>query len=174
MCAHGPRFLRLLVTWTFLIDTTHTVALCWLLWSYIVDNFTDPAYLTSAPWPFTTTPLFLAVYVSVPDLTLICLLKRIVLSTAAPIQVYFADRVRTLSKSRVLYGIILLLSLANTTMALVATVFAFTHASYVAGMLPIFHRSDLIISPYCSASKISTLFCPLSTPGLLRHSYAMG
>ncbi|KAI0779782.1 hypothetical protein C8Q74DRAFT_715248 [Fomes fomentarius] len=101
---------QLLVTWTFLIDTTHTVALCWLLWSYIVDNFTNPSYLTSAPWPFTTTPLFLAV-------------------TAAPIQVYFADRVRTLSKSRVLCGIILLFSLANTAMGVVATVFAFTHAS---------------------------------------------
>ncbi|KAI0745427.1 hypothetical protein C8Q76DRAFT_703618 [Earliella scabrosa] len=101
---------QLLVTWTFVIDTAHTVALCWLLWSYIVDNWTNPIYLTSAPWPFTTTPLFLAV-------------------TAAPIQVYFGFRVWKLSKSRTLFATILLLSLANTILGLVGTIFAFTHAA---------------------------------------------
>ncbi|KAI0743852.1 hypothetical protein C8Q80DRAFT_864352 [Daedaleopsis nitida] len=101
---------QLLVTWTFLIDTVHTIALCWLLWSYIIDNFENPLYLTSAPWPFTTTPLFLAV-------------------TAAPIQFYFAWRVLKLSKSRILFCIIILFSLANTILGVVATVVAFTHAN---------------------------------------------
>ena len=34
-----------------------------MLWSYIVDNFTNAAYLFGVQWPFTATPLFLAAYV---------------------------------------------------------------------------------------------------------------
>ncbi|RPD78296.1 hypothetical protein L226DRAFT_531638 [Lentinus tigrinus ALCF2SS1-7] len=100
---------QLLVSWTFLIDTAHTVALCWMMWSYVVDNFANTTYLFSAPWPFTATPTFLAI-------------------TSAPIQFYFARRVWKFSQSPVLYWTIMALSVANTTMGIVATAFAFTHA----------------------------------------------
>ena len=57
-------------------------------------------------------------------------------STAAPIQVYFGFRVWKLSKSRTLFATMLLLSLANTILGLVGTIFAFTHAAYVFFVLP--------------------------------------
>ncbi|TFK92068.1 hypothetical protein K466DRAFT_481453 [Polyporus arcularius HHB13444] len=100
---------QLLVSWTFLVDTIHTVALCWMMWSYLVDNFANTTYLVSAPWPFTATPTFLVV-------------------TAAPCQFYFARRVWKFSQSLPLYWTIITLSVANTTMGIVATAFAFTHA----------------------------------------------
>lgn len=52
--------------WTFLVDTVHTVALCWMIWAYVVDNFTNVSYLFGAPWPYTATPIFLVLYVFLP------------------------------------------------------------------------------------------------------------
>ncbi len=48
--------------------------------------------------------------------------------TAAPCQFYFARRVWKFSQSLPLYWTIITLSVANTTMGIVATAFAFTHA----------------------------------------------
>ena len=54
---------RLLVSWTFVIDTFHTGALCWMIWYIVVDNFTNPSTFFNAPWPLTATPTFVAMYV---------------------------------------------------------------------------------------------------------------
>ncbi|PIL34159.1 hypothetical protein GSI_03870 [Ganoderma sinense ZZ0214-1] len=101
---------QLLVYWTFLVDTVHTIALCWMIWTYLVDNFTNVTYLFGAPWPYTATPLFLVF-------------------TSGPIQIYFAHRIRTLSRWDSLFWTIIGLSVADTSMGIILTVFAFTHAN---------------------------------------------
>ena len=55
---------RLLVGWTFLLDTFHTSALTYMLWVYVVDNFSNPSFLETILWPFSATPIVTTLYAS--------------------------------------------------------------------------------------------------------------
>lgn len=45
------------------MDTTHTASTMYMLWYYIVVNFTNPAVVESIPWPLTAQPIFIVLYV---------------------------------------------------------------------------------------------------------------
>ncbi|KAF5349977.1 hypothetical protein D9756_009207 [Leucocoprinus leucothites] len=51
--------INVLVNWVFILDTFHTIALCYMLWEYTVTNFNNPTYLLTADWPFLITPVTL-------------------------------------------------------------------------------------------------------------------
>ena len=53
---------RLLVGWTFLLDTFHTSALTYMLWVYVVNHFLNPSILKTVLWPFSTTPMVTTLY----------------------------------------------------------------------------------------------------------------
>ena len=52
------RVRRLLVHWTFFVDTVHYAAVIYMLWDYGVANFMNTSVLVAAPWPFTATPIW--------------------------------------------------------------------------------------------------------------------
>ncbi|OBZ68158.1 hypothetical protein A0H81_11798 [Grifola frondosa] len=99
---------QLLVTWTFMIDTAHTGATIYMLWTYAVDNFQNANVLTTAPWPFTATPIFI-----------VC--------TSGPIQHFFAWRVKKLSGSWTLFWGLSVLSLSSTALGLANAVSGFSN-----------------------------------------------
>ena len=53
---------RLLVAWTFLLDTFHTSALTYVLWVYVVDHFLNPSFLRTVLWPYSATPIVTTLY----------------------------------------------------------------------------------------------------------------
>lgn len=133
MALNVPLTHRVLVSWTFLVDTFHTGALCWMIWYMVIQNFDNPSGFNNPPWPFSATPTFIAAYVYSLSITLVGV-DGIIYSlhrTSAPIEIYFAYRVRVLSGSRLLFWIIVSLSVVTNAMAFVSTAVAFNQAKCV-------------------------------------------
>lgn len=62
--AHEKNTPRCLVAWVALVDTTHTASTMYMLWYYVVANFTNPSVVGTIPWPLTAQPIFIVLYVN--------------------------------------------------------------------------------------------------------------
>ncbi|KIK64735.1 hypothetical protein GYMLUDRAFT_240696 [Collybiopsis luxurians FD-317 M1] len=84
--------IKFMIAWELFIDTAHSILSVYMLWAYVIDNFGNKAYLRRNPWhltfPPTLTPL-----------------------SACPIQIFLAYRVKRLSGSRIVFIVLVILTL---------------------------------------------------------------
>ncbi|KAJ7254710.1 hypothetical protein B0H12DRAFT_553757 [Mycena haematopus] len=97
---------RALVVWEFLLSIFCAVVSIYFVWLYLVDNYFNPAFLASAPWPLTAVPLLSGL-------------------SACPVQIFLAFRVLRLSKSRFIFGFLVFLTISNGGVAFATSVLAF-------------------------------------------------
>ncbi|TCD68569.1 hypothetical protein EIP91_010494 [Steccherinum ochraceum] len=88
---NDPVPIKLMVLFLFLIDNVHSIAVIYMLWEYCVTNFDNPSILLVALWPYTFTPIATAI-------------------AALVTQIFLGYRVYRLTKSPILYGIVVGLS----------------------------------------------------------------
>ncbi|KAF5369237.1 hypothetical protein D9757_013259 [Collybiopsis confluens] len=93
------KFARLLVVWELVIDTLHSTLLLYMIWQYLIDNFSNEAFLEVTPWSITSTAALTAL-------------------SACPIQIYLSHRVKKLSGSWVVFTPLLILSLAEGSLGI--------------------------------------------------------
>lgn len=111
--------IKSLVYFTFTVDTFYTISSVYMLWVYVVDNFNNPAILSTFPWPYACTPLITAF-------------------TAMPIQLFLAWRIKQFSSSRLIFWFISCLSFAQGALGLVSSAYALAHPqiSYLPNIIP--------------------------------------
>ncbi|THH27974.1 hypothetical protein EUX98_g6204 [Antrodiella citrinella] len=97
---NDPLPIKLMVLFLFLVDNVHSISVIYMLWEYCVTNFDNPAILTVALWPYTFTPIATAL-------------------AAVVTQIFLGYRVYRLTKSAVLYGIILAIAIPACILGLV-------------------------------------------------------
>ncbi|KAI0958254.1 hypothetical protein AcV7_004126 [Taiwanofungus camphoratus] len=105
-------WIKLLVYWMFTSDTTHTVSTVYMLWYYVVDNFGNVDILTTVPWPYLLTSIFI-----------VC--------TSCPIQHLLALHIAWLSRSGIAFCVLSALSLISTALGLANAVIGFLKAKFV-------------------------------------------
>ncbi|EMD32063.1 hypothetical protein CERSUDRAFT_126979 [Gelatoporia subvermispora B] len=103
---------QLLVYWVFGLDTAHTLSTVYMLWFYIVSNFSNPGVLASVPWPYIATPIFI-----------VC--------TSGPVQHFFAFRIRQLSRSWPLFVGLAILSNVSSGFGLANAISGFVNSANV-------------------------------------------
>ncbi|KIK64606.1 hypothetical protein GYMLUDRAFT_240580 [Collybiopsis luxurians FD-317 M1] len=86
--------IKLMIVWELLVDTFHTALLVYTLWHYVVDNFKNEASFLSNPWPLDILPVMTVL-------------------SASPIQIFLSDRVRKLSGSRIVFILLVFLTLVE-------------------------------------------------------------
>ncbi|KAJ7649000.1 hypothetical protein DFH06DRAFT_1300249 [Mycena polygramma] len=101
---------KCLVVWIAMVDTFSVSNSTSLLWHYAVDNFGNDAVLLAAPWQYSLLPLLNSL-------------------ASVPIQLFLGHRVKSLSNSWALYGLISCLALAEGAMSLTITIQSFTNLS---------------------------------------------
>jgi len=89
-----PFLTHLLVMWVICLDTFQTASTTYMLWEFTVTNFGNPKVFANVPWPYPTTPIFIAL-------------------ASVPIQHFLAYRIKSLSRSWILFAIISAFSLAQ-------------------------------------------------------------
>ncbi|KAJ7254708.1 hypothetical protein B0H12DRAFT_1183995 [Mycena haematopus] len=87
---------RALVVWELFLSIFCAVVSIYFVWLYLVDNYFNPAFLASAPWPLTAVPLLSGL-------------------SACPVQIFLAFRVLRLSKSRFIFGFLVFLTISNVS-----------------------------------------------------------
>ncbi|KAF8201035.1 hypothetical protein K438DRAFT_1965567 [Mycena galopus ATCC 62051] len=97
---------RALVLWEFFLSIFCAGVSVYFVWLYLVDNYFNPAFLASAPWPLTAVPLLSGL-------------------SACPVQIFMAFRVLRLSKSRFIFGLLVFLTISNGGIAFATSVLAF-------------------------------------------------
>ncbi|KAF8152551.1 hypothetical protein B0H34DRAFT_120741 [Crassisporium funariophilum] len=98
--------IKILVGWTFLLDTFHTGALIYMLWVYVVDQFHNPIFLTKVLWPFSSTPIVTTL-------------------TSLPIQVYLSWRIRKFAHSTRVFLCLVLLAVAQASLGFTCSIAAY-------------------------------------------------
>ncbi|KAF5365136.1 hypothetical protein D9757_012615 [Collybiopsis confluens] len=91
--------MKLLVVWELVIDTLHSTLLLYMIWQYLIDNFSNEAFLEVTPWSITSTAALTAL-------------------SACPIQIYLSHRVKKLSGSWVVFTPLFILSLAEGSLGI--------------------------------------------------------
>ncbi|KAF7377793.1 hypothetical protein MSAN_00202700 [Mycena sanguinolenta] len=104
--AQDSLIIRALVVWEFSISVFSTVTSIYFVWLYLVENYFNPAFLASAPWPLTAVPLLSAL-------------------SACPVQIFMAYRVLRFSRSRLVFGLLVFLTVSNGAIAFATSVLAF-------------------------------------------------
>ncbi|KAJ7363770.1 hypothetical protein DFH08DRAFT_949403 [Mycena albidolilacea] len=95
-----------LVLWEFVISIFCAATSVYFVWLYLVDNYFNPEFLASAPWPLTAVPMLSGL-------------------SACPVQIFMAFRVLQLSKSRFLFSLLVFLTIVHGGISLVTSIFAF-------------------------------------------------
>ncbi|KAK7052378.1 hypothetical protein R3P38DRAFT_3386800 [Favolaschia claudopus] len=95
-----------LVLWEFFLSIFCAIVSVYFVWLYLVENYFNPAFLASAPWPLTAVPMLSGL-------------------SACPVQIFMAYRVLRLSNSRFLFVLLLSLTIANGGIAFATSVLAF-------------------------------------------------
>ncbi|KAI0084594.1 hypothetical protein BDY19DRAFT_520122 [Irpex rosettiformis] len=91
---NDPPIIKYMVLFLFVLDTVHSVGVMWMLWGYCVDGYDDPTILTIGLWPYTFTPIVIGL-------------------TSMATQLFLGWRIYRLSKSKVVYGIAIALSVPS-------------------------------------------------------------
>ncbi|KAK6997129.1 hypothetical protein R3P38DRAFT_2563886 [Favolaschia claudopus] len=98
--------IHLLVIWELFLSIFCAAVSVYFVWLYLVGNYFNPSFLASAPWPLTAVPLLSGL-------------------SACPVQIFMAYRVLRLSKSRLVFGLMVFLTMANGGIAFATSVLAF-------------------------------------------------
>ncbi|KAF8970866.1 hypothetical protein BDZ97DRAFT_1651989 [Flammula alnicola] len=121
--------IKLLVGWTFLLDTFHTCALIYMLWVYVIVEYNNSAFLAMVLWPFAATTIVTTL-------------------TSCPIQIFLSWRIKQFSKSRrVLFGLILL-ALAQASLGFTCSIIVYQTPDMIS-----FHQ----LIPFVAAWQISAV-----------------
>ncbi|KAF7377794.1 hypothetical protein MSAN_00202800 [Mycena sanguinolenta] len=104
--AQDSFIIRALVVWEFSISVFSTVTSIYFVWLYLVENYFNPAFLASAPWPLTVIPLLSAL-------------------SACPVEIFMAYRILRFSRSRLVFGLLVFLTASNGAIAFATSVLAF-------------------------------------------------
>ncbi|KJA20634.1 hypothetical protein HYPSUDRAFT_42945 [Hypholoma sublateritium FD-334 SS-4] len=107
--SNDPVTLKLLVWWTFCLDTFHTCALIYMLWVYSVVHFADPNFLITALWPFSSTPIVTSL-------------------TSFPIQMYLSWRIKQFSKSNWAFASLVVLATAQASVGFSCSIGAYQNS----------------------------------------------
>ncbi|KAJ7853520.1 hypothetical protein B0H14DRAFT_2758206 [Mycena olivaceomarginata] len=102
---------RALVLWEFVLSIFCAATSVYFVWLYLVDNYFNPEFLASAPWPLTAVPMLSGL-------------------SACPVQIFMAFRVLQLSKSRFLFSLLVFLTIVHVSaifMTLIRLAYARTH-----------------------------------------------
>ncbi|KAI0692149.1 hypothetical protein BC835DRAFT_1358287 [Cytidiella melzeri] len=97
---NDPLAIKFMVLFLFLLDTVHSAAVMWMLWVYCVAGYGDPSTLAIAPWPYTFTPIATALASMVT-------------------QVFLGWRIYRFSRSRVLFALVICLSVTACVLGVV-------------------------------------------------------
>ncbi|KAK7037164.1 hypothetical protein R3P38DRAFT_3311665 [Favolaschia claudopus] len=98
--------IRLNVAWGLLLSIFSAAVSAYFVCLYLVENYFNPAFLESAPWPLTAVPLLSGL-------------------SACPVQIFMAHRVFRLSTSRLLFVLMTFLTFANGCIAVATSMLAF-------------------------------------------------
>ncbi|KAI0085384.1 hypothetical protein BDY19DRAFT_896836, partial [Irpex rosettiformis] len=91
--------IKCMVLFLFVLDTVYSVSVMWMLWAYCVDGYDDPTILTVNLWPYTLTPIVIGLASMVT-------------------QLFLGWRIYRLSKSKVVFGIVIALSVPSCLLAI--------------------------------------------------------
>ncbi|CAL1713154.1 unnamed protein product [Somion occarium] len=89
---NDPPAIKYMILFLFILDTVHSAAVIYMLWNYVVTNYNNPPALLIGGWPLLWTPCATA-------LAAVCT------------QVFLGYRIYRLSKNRIIYGIILAITI---------------------------------------------------------------
>ncbi|KAJ7681167.1 hypothetical protein B0H17DRAFT_1076637 [Mycena rosella] len=132
-CKKDSWAIKGLVSWVLLLDTFHSCALVWVVWEYCINHFGDLAFLGTTPWPLYVIPLFS--------------------SASVPIQIFLAWRVKLLSNSWPIFGVLLTLSVGSGIMGFITGI----HADFVA-LIPVVDSWCEYLVVFCSDNHRLLLF----------------
>ncbi|THU85951.1 hypothetical protein K435DRAFT_684652 [Dendrothele bispora CBS 962.96] len=90
---NDPLYIKFMVVWCWLLETVHTVFLCVTLYQTAVTHYGEVDYLAIAPWPMIYSVLVTGL-------------------VETPVQIFFAYRVYTLSKWRIIPSITMITAVA--------------------------------------------------------------
>ncbi|KAJ7672037.1 hypothetical protein B0H17DRAFT_1084579 [Mycena rosella] len=133
-----------LVSWVLLLDTFHSCAVVWGVWEYCINHFGDLVFLGTTPWPLYVLPLFS--------------------SASVPIQIFLAWRVKVLSDSWPVFGVLLTLSVGSGIMGFITGIRA-VQTSNLNVFLPVQDFATLI--PVADSWLGLSVVCDLSLTLLL-------
>ncbi|KAL6307343.1 hypothetical protein BKA93DRAFT_823459 [Sparassis latifolia] len=126
-----PWLMRVLVFWMFVVDTSHTAAVMYMMYAYGVTNFMNTSILTATMWPFTTTPIWTgefstscSVEYARPDASVLH-----AVANAIPVQHLFAWRIKASTQSWAVFAVISFLSLAGGGLGLANAIAALRNPS---------------------------------------------
>ncbi|TFK34466.1 hypothetical protein BDQ12DRAFT_656863 [Crucibulum laeve] len=91
---NDPLWIKASVVALFVIDTFHSASVVYMAWEYCVTNFTNPAILGVALWPYTFTPIGTAMAALITHL-------------------FLGLRIYRMMKNKYVSGILLVLALAS-------------------------------------------------------------
>ncbi|KAJ6460894.1 hypothetical protein C8R45DRAFT_1028508 [Mycena sanguinolenta] len=97
---------RALVVWEFCLSVFCTATSIYFVWLYLVDNYFNPSFLESAPWPLTAVPILSGL-------------------AACPVQIFMAFRVLRFSTSRLIFSLLIFLTISNGAIAVATSALAF-------------------------------------------------
>lgn len=80
------------VAFLLVLDTVHSIALIYMVWVYMVTNYTNPTALQYFAWPYPFTPIGTAL-------------------AALVTQIFLGDRIYRLTHNKVIYGIVIMMAL---------------------------------------------------------------
>ncbi|EIM81295.1 uncharacterized protein STEHIDRAFT_86647 [Stereum hirsutum FP-91666 SS1] len=129
-CQKDAKWIKLYVAALFLMDTTNTVAVCEFVFDKLVTHFGDVAYLQTAGWAFPLDALTVG-------------------SLATMVQLFFAWRVRVISGSNWLTGLIVVVSVASFLTAIGTSV-----ATAIIQEFPKLHKSRPIGGTWLAFSAV--------------------
>ncbi|KAI0090562.1 hypothetical protein BDY19DRAFT_717758 [Irpex rosettiformis] len=97
---NDPPAIKYMVLFLFALDTVHSVAVMWMLWEYCVAGYGEPATLAVALWPYTFTPIATGLASMVT-------------------QLFLGWRIYRFSKSKVIFGIVITLSVPSCILGMI-------------------------------------------------------
>ncbi|KAI0343438.1 hypothetical protein BDW22DRAFT_1355875 [Trametopsis cervina] len=97
---NDPLPIKCMVLFLFVLDTVHSISVIWMAWSYCVTNYGAPESLAVALWPYTFTPIATGLASMVT-------------------QLFLGWRIYRFSKSKVLYAIVIALSVPSCALGII-------------------------------------------------------
>ncbi|KAF9024648.1 hypothetical protein BDZ89DRAFT_1135926 [Hymenopellis radicata] len=91
------------VIWMAIVDVLLTMYSVAVLWHYLIEHFADTSVLQSGCWNLNLLPLLSTL-------------------TAIPVQIFLANRIRRFSTSRILFGVLVTLSIGAAVPAWISSV----------------------------------------------------
>lgn len=98
-----PLAIKLMIFFLFVLDTFHSMAVVYMLWWYCVTNYTNPSVLAFGHWPHMFTPIATAL-------------------AAVMTQTFLGYRIYRLCRSKMIYGLILVIAIPACVLGIITGV----------------------------------------------------